>query len=76
VRLFFTTDSHGSKRCYLELLNAQAYRADALVLGGEIAGKPLVRLVAEPDGRGCASVFGQLRLTAEQVLPGLEGVRA
>jgi hypothetical protein len=76
VRLFFPTGIHGSGRCYLLLLNAQAYRAEALVLGGDITAKPLAPLVAEPDGRGCASMFGQLRLTAEQVLPGLEGVRA
>lgn len=62
MRLFFTTDIHGSERCYRKLLNAaQAYRVDALVLGGDITGKLLVPLVREPDGRVCASVFGQLR---------------
>ena len=62
MRLFFTTDIHGSERCYRKLLNAaQAYRADALVLGGDITGKLLVPLVEEPDGRVSASMFGQLR---------------
>jgi uncharacterized protein len=62
MRLFFTTDIHGSERCFRKLLNAaKAYRVDALVLGGDITGKLLVPLVAEPDGRVCASVFGQTR---------------
>jgi Icc-related predicted phosphoesterase len=62
MRLFFTTDIHGSERCFRKLLNAaQAYRADALVLGGDITGKLLVPLVTEPDGRVSASFFGQTR---------------
>jgi uncharacterized protein len=62
MRLFFTTDIHGSERCFRKLVNAaKAYRADALVLGGDITGKVLVPLVSEPDGRVSASVFGQLR---------------
>jgi Icc-related predicted phosphoesterase len=62
MRLFFTTDIHGSERCFRKLLNAaKAYRADALVLGGDVTGKLLVPLVLELDGRVSASVFGQLR---------------
>jgi Icc-related predicted phosphoesterase len=62
MRLFFTTDIHGSERCFRKLLNAaRAYKADALVLGGDVTGKLLVPLVCEPDGRTSASVFGQLR---------------
>jgi len=62
MRLFFTTDIHGSERCFRKLVNAaKAYRADALVLGGDITGKVLVPLVSEPDGRVSASVFGQPR---------------
>jgi Icc-related predicted phosphoesterase len=62
MRLFFTTDIHGSERCFRKFVNAaKAYRVDALVLGGDITGKLLVPLVSEPDGRVSASVFGQTR---------------
>jgi Icc-related predicted phosphoesterase len=65
MRLFFTTDIHGSERCFRKLVNAaKVYRADALVLGGDITGKLLVPLVSEPDGRVSASVFGQVRYGA------------
>jgi Icc-related predicted phosphoesterase len=74
VRLFFTTDIHGSERCFRKLVNAaKAYRADALVLGGDITGKVLVPVVTEPDGRVSASVFGQLRYAqGEQEVAELE----
>jgi Icc-related predicted phosphoesterase len=74
MRLFFTTDIHGSERCFRKLVNAaKAYRADALVLGGDITGKVLVPVVGEPDGRVSASVFGQLRYAqGEQEVAELE----
>ena len=51
LRLFFTTDIHGSERCFRKFLNAaQVHRADVLVLGGDVAGKRIVPLVAERDG--------------------------
>jgi uncharacterized protein len=42
-RYFFTTDIHGSDRCFRKFLaGAPAYRANALILGGDIAGKAIV----------------------------------
>jgi Icc-related predicted phosphoesterase len=62
VKIFFTTDIHGSERCFRKFLNAaKAYRVEALVLGGDITGKMVVPLVEEPDGRVTADVFGQIR---------------
>lgn len=47
-RLFFATDVHGSDRCFRKFLAAAgAYRADALVLGGDVAGKAMVPIVTE-----------------------------
>jgi Icc-related predicted phosphoesterase len=67
VRLFFTTDIHGSERCFRKFVNAaKAYRVDALVLGGDITGKLLVPLVTEPDGRISANVFGQARWAEDE----------
>jgi uncharacterized protein len=63
MKIFFTTDIHGSERCFRKLLNAaKAYRADALVLGGDITGKIVVPLVEELDGRVTADVFGVTRV--------------
>jgi Icc-related predicted phosphoesterase len=51
ARLFFATDVHGSDRCFRKFLNAAAfYRADYLVLGGDITGKSLVPIEQTPRG--------------------------
>ncbi|MEO8091424.1 MAG: metallophosphoesterase [bacterium] len=51
TRLFFATDIHGSDWCFRKFLNAaKAYKADVMVLGGDITGKQLVPIV--PDGNG------------------------
>src|SRR5438477_8810666 len=43
LRVYFATDIHGSDRCFRKFLAAaESYEADALVLGGDIAGKGLV----------------------------------
>ena len=43
LRIFFATDIHGSERCFRKFLAAaEVYEANALVLGGDIAGKGLV----------------------------------
>lgn len=58
-RLFFTTDVHASDRCFRKFLNAaKVYKADFLVLGGDITGKLLVPIVETDDGRFRLSMFG------------------
>ena len=60
VRIFFITDVHGSDRCFRKFLNAaKVYRADALILGGDITGKVLIPLTAQPDGRYAVRLFGK-----------------
>jgi Icc-related predicted phosphoesterase len=57
--VFFATDVHGSDRCFRKFLAAaRVYEVDALVLGGDIAGKGLVPVV-EKDGRLTAEVRGE-----------------
>src|ERR1700683_4315308 len=47
LRIFFATDIHGSDRCFRKFLAAATvYQADVLILGGDIAGKGLVPVVA------------------------------
>jgi Icc-related predicted phosphoesterase len=51
VRLFFASDIHGSTTCFRKLVNAAAcYRVDHLLMGGDLAGKELVPIVAEGSG--------------------------
>jgi Icc-related predicted phosphoesterase len=59
LRIFFATDIHGSDRCFRKFLAAaKAYEADALVLGGDIAGKGLVPIRSH-DGSLSARVRGE-----------------
>jgi uncharacterized protein len=42
VRIYFATDVHGSEKCFRKFLNGGAvYKPDALILGGDIAGKAI-----------------------------------
>ena len=51
-RLYFASDLHGSEKCFRKFLNAGGvYRADMLVLGGDLAGKAIQAIIAAPGGR-------------------------
>jgi uncharacterized protein len=50
-RIYFVTDVHGSSRCFRKFLNAaKFYKADVLILGGDITGKVMTPIV-EIDGK-------------------------
>jgi uncharacterized protein len=60
TRVFFTSDVHASDRCFRKFLNAaKAYKADALILGGDITGKVLVPMVETSDGAYLVTLFGR-----------------
>lgn len=60
TRLFFATDIHGSETCWRKFLNAaKFYRADVLVLGGDMTGKALVPITEFPDGTFKATLLQQ-----------------
>ena len=49
MKMFFATDIHGSEICWRKFLNAAAfYKADLVVLGGDVTGKVMVPIVAYP----------------------------
>src|SRR3990172_11351442 len=51
LRLFVASDIHGSDVCWRKFLNAGAfYKADVLVLAGDVTGKVLVPLVEQAGG--------------------------
>jgi Icc-related predicted phosphoesterase len=49
MRIFFATDIHGSEVCWKKFLNSAAfYKADLVVLGGDLTGKVMVPIVVGP----------------------------
>ena len=47
MKIFFVSDIHGSVRCFRKLVNAgKFYGVDTLIMGGDLAGKQLVPIIA------------------------------
>lgn len=69
MKMFFATDIHGSEICWKKFLNAAAfYKADLVVLGGDVTGKIMVPIVAHP-GYWEVTVRGErLRLDSREEL--------
>jgi uncharacterized protein len=60
MKIFFATDIHGSEICWRKFLNAAAfYKADMVILGGDVTGKVMIPIVAH---RG----YWQVTLRGEQ----------
>jgi uncharacterized protein len=52
MRMFFATDIHGSEVCWKKFLNSGAhYKADVVVLGGDMTGKALVPIIDDGGGK-------------------------
>lgn len=59
LRILFTTDLHASEKCYAKFLKAAPfYKADVLVLGGDITGKMIIPIVEQADGGFIANLHG------------------
>jgi len=64
MKIFFATDIHGSEICWRKFLNSAAfYKADLVVLGGDVTGKVLVPILAMPGH--WEVTFGGQRLQPE-----------
>ena len=51
TRIFYATDIHGSEKTYIKFLNAASfYKAQALIMGGDITGKTIIPLIQGPSG--------------------------
>lgn len=72
--IYFATDIHGSEHCFRKFLNAgKFYGVDAVILGGDIAGKGLVPIVEGPDGTWDVTFFGKpVHLEDEEQVKDLE----
>ncbi len=51
TRIFFSTDVHGSERVFRKFLNAGlVYKANVIIMGGDLTGKIITPIVEHPDG--------------------------
>lgn len=51
MRIYFTTDVHGSTLCFKKFLNAaKFYSADVAIVGGDITGKLIIPITEQPNG--------------------------
>lgn len=63
--IFFASDLHGSEICFRKFVNAAAfYKADVLLLGGDISGKIVVPIVEAGKDRYRAHLHG-----SDEVIP-------
>jgi uncharacterized protein len=69
MKIFFATDIHGSEVCWRKFLNSAAfYKADLVVLGGDVTGKAMVPIV-EHAGYWQVTLRGEdLRLDTKEEL--------
>lgn len=73
VRLFYTGDIHGSDVCFRKWINAAtALKVDALVFGGDIAGKVLVPIVKRGPNDYIFAIHGEEQEVGSD---GLERIR-
>ena len=71
-KIFFTTDIHGSERCYRKFINAaKFYDAQVIILGGDMTGKAVVPVLKESDGTYQASIANNARHVTEGELEAL-----
>jgi Icc-related predicted phosphoesterase len=74
TRLFFATDVHGSEKCFGKFLNSgKFYKADVLILGGDVTGKVMVPILATATGGwSCRLLGADYEAATEEELQSLE----
>lgn len=69
IRLFFTSDIHGSDICFRKFISAaKFYKADVLILGGDITGKFIVPIIREEDAYSATFLGEKIRVHTESEL--------
>jgi Icc-related predicted phosphoesterase len=73
LSILFATDLHGSESAFRKFLNAgMRFKADVLVMGGDVAGKALVPVIAENGGWSADLGSRRLDAATEEELAELE----
>lgn len=58
--IYYASDVHGSDVCWRKFLGAKRhYKVDAIVMGGDLTGKAVVPITAEPDGAHRVTFLGE-----------------
>jgi uncharacterized protein len=73
MKIFFATDIHGSETCWRKFLNAAAfYKADMVILGGDVTGKVMIPIVKH-NGYWQVTIRGEsLRIESREKLAEVE----
>jgi Icc-related predicted phosphoesterase len=75
LRLFYASDIHGSDVCWRKFLNAaKFYEVDALIMGGDLAGKGLAPVVETKDGWTIPLAGEQRHATSEKEVHEMESL--
>jgi Icc-related predicted phosphoesterase len=73
LRIFFATDVHGSEKCFVKFVNAgKFYKADVVILGGDITGKLVIPIVQREAAYVCELMGSQHTATSKEELQSLE----
>jgi len=73
IRVFFASDIHGSEKCFLKFLNAgRVYKANVVILSGDITGKMIVPIVEESSGAFTVNFLGRKTMKSQGELNILE----
>ncbi len=67
-RIFFVTDVHGSDRCFRKFVNAaKFYKAQHIILGGDITGKAMIPIIDHGDGTWQADYLGDAKVFKNEI---------
>jgi len=60
TRVFYATDIHGSEDCFRKFLaTTKEYKPNVLILGGDITGKMIIPIIAEPQTGWTTTLLGE-----------------
>ncbi len=72
-KCFYASDIHRSDLLWRKFINAAAfYKADVLIMGGDVAGKSVIPIIKRQDNSYYAAEIAGERTFAEDELPALE----
>lgn len=74
TRIYYATDLHGSDKCFLKFTKAATiYKADVLILGGDITGKQVIPILKQSDNLFTAQFLGrEWKLRSEEEVREIE----
>jgi Icc-related predicted phosphoesterase len=74
LTIYYASDIHGSELLWRKFLNAGPfYKANVLIMGGDVTGKGIVPIVEQADGTHVATFMGRrMNLSNEEQLKALE----